>query len=187
MPDDPLPQSELIIYQTEDEKTRIQVRLDGETVWLTQAQMAELFQTTKQNVSLHVQNCFAERELSENSVVKESLTTAFSEARPGIKTAASGTRSEPVGTTGGHTDYKSVLRPGLRVAEAKKHQTNCYDLDQRSKPLFPKRIRNIFDSGGVQRAAVVANFATAPDDGKTFQVDSLTCKDSLQVCQEGER
>jgi hypothetical protein len=48
--------SELLFYQTEDGKTRLQVRLEGETVWLTQAQMAELFQTTKQNVSLHIQN-----------------------------------------------------------------------------------------------------------------------------------
>jgi hypothetical protein len=68
--------SEIILYQTEDAQTRLQVRLEGETVWLTQAQMAELFQTTKQNVSLHIQNMFEERELEELSVVKESLTTA---------------------------------------------------------------------------------------------------------------
>jgi hypothetical protein len=68
--------SEIILYQTEDAQTRLQVRLEGETVWLTQAQMAELFQTTKQNVSLHIQNMFEERELAELSVVKECLTTA---------------------------------------------------------------------------------------------------------------
>jgi len=68
--------SEITLYTTEDQKTRIEVRLEGETVWLTQAQMAELFQTTKQNISLHVKNIFAERELHENSVVKEYLTTA---------------------------------------------------------------------------------------------------------------
>lgn len=45
---------EVLLYQTEDGKTRVDVRLQGETVWLTQAQMAELFQTTKQNISLHV-------------------------------------------------------------------------------------------------------------------------------------
>jgi hypothetical protein len=70
------PKSEIILYQTEDQKTRVQVRFEGETAWLTQAQMAELFQTTKQNVSLHIQNIFAERELREDSVVKEFLTTA---------------------------------------------------------------------------------------------------------------
>jgi hypothetical protein len=68
--------SEIIIYQTEDGKTRIDVRMENETVWLTQAQMAELFQTTKQNISLHINNLFKENELYKISVVKEYLTTA---------------------------------------------------------------------------------------------------------------
>ena len=67
---------QFIVYQTADGKLKIDVRFEGETVWLTQQQMAELFQTTKQNVSLHIQNIFAEGELPEVSVVKESLTTA---------------------------------------------------------------------------------------------------------------
>ena len=70
------PASELILYQTEDNQTRIEVRLENETVWLTQAQMAELFQTTIPNVSMHVRNIFAEGELQAGSVVKEFLTTA---------------------------------------------------------------------------------------------------------------
>ena len=68
--------SEIIIYQTDDGRTNIDVRMEDETVWLTQAQMAELFQTTKQNVSLHINNGLAEGELDGNSVVKEYLTTA---------------------------------------------------------------------------------------------------------------
>jgi len=68
--------SEIIIYQTEDGRTKIDVRVEDETVWLTQAQMAELFQTTKQNISLHISNAFKEGELEPNSVVKEYLTTA---------------------------------------------------------------------------------------------------------------
>jgi hypothetical protein len=67
---------ELIFYQTEDGRTRLQVRLQEETVWLTQAQLAELFETTKQNVGQHIQNVFKERELREDSVVKEFFTTA---------------------------------------------------------------------------------------------------------------
>jgi hypothetical protein len=70
------PKSELVLYQTEDNRTRIEVRLENETVWLTQAQLAELFQTTKQNVSLHIQNILKEKELLQDSVVKEFLTTA---------------------------------------------------------------------------------------------------------------
>jgi hypothetical protein len=68
--------SEILIYQSPDGKTRVDVTLADETVWLTQAQMAELFQTTKQNISLHVRNVFGENELQESSVVKEYLTTA---------------------------------------------------------------------------------------------------------------
>lgn len=66
----------LIIYQTEDGRTKIDVRMEDETVWLSQTQMAELFQTTKQNISLHINNVFKEGELSQNTVVKEYLTTA---------------------------------------------------------------------------------------------------------------
>lgn len=69
-----LPPSEFILYQTEDGRTRLEVRLEQETVWLSQGQMAELFQTTKQNVSLHIQNVFDERELERSATVKESLT-----------------------------------------------------------------------------------------------------------------
>ena len=64
----------IIIYQTDDGNTQIDVRFENETVWLTQAQMAELFQTTKQNVSLHVNNVYKECELEEKSTVKEYLT-----------------------------------------------------------------------------------------------------------------
>ena len=66
---------EIVMYQP-DETIRLEVRVENETVWLSQAQMAELFLTTKQNVSLHVNNIFREDELEEISVVKESLTTA---------------------------------------------------------------------------------------------------------------
>ncbi|HXH92641.1 MAG TPA: virulence RhuM family protein [Thermoanaerobaculia bacterium] len=67
---------QFLVYQTQDGKLKIDVRFEGETVWLTQQQMAELFQTTKQNVSLHILNVFSECELAEDSVVKDSLTTA---------------------------------------------------------------------------------------------------------------
>jgi hypothetical protein len=67
---------EIVLYNTEDGLARVQLRAADGTVWLTQAQIAELFDTTKQNVSLHLRNLLAERELAETSVVKESLTTA---------------------------------------------------------------------------------------------------------------
>ena len=68
-------QGEIVLYQP-DEEVRIEVRLEEDTVWLTQAQMAELFQTSKQNVSLHTNNIFKEKELDRDAVVKDSLTTA---------------------------------------------------------------------------------------------------------------
>ena len=64
------------IYKIADQETRIEVRFDQDTVWLTQQQMASLFEQTKQNISLHINNCFKEEELSPDAVVKESLTTA---------------------------------------------------------------------------------------------------------------
>ena len=66
---------EIIMYQP-NEEVRLEVRLENDTVWLTQAQMAELFETTKQNISLHTNNIFKEKELERISVVKESLITA---------------------------------------------------------------------------------------------------------------
>ena len=66
--------SEILLYQTEDGQTKIDVRLEEESVWLSQVQMAELFQTTKQNISLHIKNVFEEGELEEISTVKDYLT-----------------------------------------------------------------------------------------------------------------
>jgi hypothetical protein len=68
--------SEILLYQTSEGQTKIDVRLEEETVWLNQKQMVELFQTTKQNVSLHIRNIFKEGELDAISVVKDYLTTA---------------------------------------------------------------------------------------------------------------
>ncbi|MDX9906493.1 MAG: virulence RhuM family protein [Bacteroidales bacterium] len=66
--------TEILLYQTEDGQSKVEVRLENETVWLTQAQMVELFQTTKQNISLHVRNIFQEGELEEDLTVKDYLT-----------------------------------------------------------------------------------------------------------------
>lgn len=68
--------NEIIIYQTPDGKTKIDVKVENDTVWLSQGLMGELFQTTKQNISLHIKNIFEEGELVEDSVVKDFLTTA---------------------------------------------------------------------------------------------------------------
>ncbi len=66
--------SEIILYQTDELPERIEVKIEDETVWLSQAQMAILFNQTKQNISLHINNCFKEGELQKTATVKESLT-----------------------------------------------------------------------------------------------------------------
>ena len=73
IPKSPVPGGEIILYQTEDGRTRIQCRFENETLWLTQAQIAELFQTTPQNVTLHLKAIFAEGELAEAATCKDYL------------------------------------------------------------------------------------------------------------------
>lgn len=68
--------NEIILYRPDEIDEYIEVWIDEETVWLTQQQMATLFDQTKQNISLHINNCFREKELDPVSVVKDSLTTA---------------------------------------------------------------------------------------------------------------
>mgnify|MGYP001574671538 CR=1 FL=1 len=67
------PRGEIILYQSEDKKTTLQVRLEGETVWLTQAQMAKLFQTTVANINIHIHNIYDEGELRREATIKDSL------------------------------------------------------------------------------------------------------------------
>jgi hypothetical protein len=72
---------ELLVYQTDDGRVKLEVRLENETVWLTQQTMADLFQTTKQNISLHIQNIIEEGELSPEATVKDFLTVQKEGAR----------------------------------------------------------------------------------------------------------
>ncbi len=70
------PKGEIVIYQTENGDTKLDVRMEDETVWLTQAQLVELYQTTKSNVSEHIKHIFEDGELDESSVVRNFRTTA---------------------------------------------------------------------------------------------------------------
>lgn len=64
-------QNQIVIYEGDDGESRIEVHFEGETVWLTQAQMVELFQTSKTNVSEHIRNIYAEKELSQEATVRK--------------------------------------------------------------------------------------------------------------------
>ena len=83
--------SELILYQTEDGRTRIQCHSEGKTVWLTQAQMAEPFQTTPQNITLHLKDILVEGELDEEATCK-----SYSQVRQGRRPAR---HAEPIFST----------------------------------------------------------------------------------------
>ena len=65
---------ELLVYQTDDGRVRLDVRLEDETVWLTQQMIAELFQTTVPNVSMHIRNIYQENELDPKATIKKFLT-----------------------------------------------------------------------------------------------------------------
>ncbi len=73
--------NQIVIYETPE--ASIEVKLEQDTVWLTQTQMVELFQQSKQNISLHISNVFKEGELDRNSTVKESLTVRTEGKREG--------------------------------------------------------------------------------------------------------
>jgi hypothetical protein len=74
--------SSLLLYQTEDGQTKIEVRLQDETVWLNQSQLCELFDKDKRTISEHIQNIFREGELNEEAVVRKFRTTAPDPAIP---------------------------------------------------------------------------------------------------------
>jgi hypothetical protein len=102
MSNEPLPHSEFLLYQTEDGRTRIQCRFENETLWLTQAQIAELFQTTPQNVTLHLKTIFTEAELIEAATCKDYL-----------QVRQEGTRE--VSRTLRHYRLDAILAVGYRV------------------------------------------------------------------------
>jgi hypothetical protein len=96
------PQSSIVLYRTEDGRTRIQCRFEDETIWLTQAQIAELFQVTPQNVTLHLRSIFGEGELTEAATCKDYLQVR----REG---------SRNVSRTLRHYRLEAILAVGYRV------------------------------------------------------------------------
>jgi len=71
MPENPPPSSELVLYQTEDGQTRIQCRLENETIWLTQALIGELFQVSVPTVNEHLKGIYAEGELQPGATIRK--------------------------------------------------------------------------------------------------------------------
>ena len=99
---DAAPRSGLAMYQTEDGTTRIHCRFEADSVWLTQAQMAELFQTTPQNITQHLKAIYAEGELESGSTCKDCLQVRREGAREVVRTLR-------------HYSLPAILAVGYRV------------------------------------------------------------------------
>ena len=149
MPDNEQSQSSIILYQTEDGRTRIQCRFDAETLWLTQVQIAELFQTTIPNINLHLKAIYAEGELTEAATVKSYLIVRTEGARQVSREFL-------------HYSLPATLAVGYRVLADAQPRSVDVDFEQAAKhvqrlprPKTPKRTltrRRGERGGGHERA-----------------------------------
>jgi len=98
--------TEIIIYQSEDGITKIDVRMENETVWLSQAQMADLFQTTPQNITIHIKNIYLEGELNQSATCKEYLQVQ----NEGTRTVSRNTK---------HYSLDVIIAVGYRVTSSR--------------------------------------------------------------------
>ena len=172
----------LIIYQTEDGLVEINLRATEGTVWLTQNEMSVLFDTTKQNVSLHLKNIFEDRELMEDSVVKDSLTTASDEKQYQTKMynldaiLAVGFRvRSPRGTQfrrWANTVLKEYLVKGFAMDDARLQQAGKWDYFDE----WLARIRDIRASEKRFYQKVKDLYATAVDYDKSSEQAQLFFK-----------
>ncbi len=137
-------ENQIIIYTSSDNKTEVTVKMQDETVWLNQVQMAELFDTTKQNISLHMKNIFSDGELDEVSVVKDFLTTASD--RKNYRTQ--------------HYNLDAIISVGYRVnskrgtafriwatQRLREYLTQGYSINQKRLDELGKTIKLLTDNG----------------------------------------
>ncbi len=122
----PRPGGEILLYQAEDGRTRIECRFEDETLLLTQAQIAELFQTTPQNITLHLKAIFAEGELQEEATCKSYLQVR----REGGRTIQRQVR---------HYRLEVVLAVGFRV---RSHRGTQFQKRKGTLPFIGKGVRN---------------------------------------------
>src|ERR1039458_897968 len=114
---EPVPGSGLILYQTEDGQTHVQCRFAEETIWLTQAQMADLFQTSSPNINMHLKAIYAEGELASQATIKSYL----------IVRAEGGRRvSRPTF----HYSLPAILAVGFRVRSQRGTQFRQWAIDR---------------------------------------------------------
>ena len=112
-------QGDVVIYQSDDGETKIDVRFVGDTVWLTQAQLVQLFQTSKSNVSEHIKNIFAEGELDMDSVVRKFRTTAADGKSYQTKARQEYRKFQAKTLTPVETAYLETIKSLSRIAKKK--------------------------------------------------------------------
>lgn len=129
------PSSEILFYQTEDARTRVEVRFDDNSAWLTQAQMAELFQTTPQNITLHLRSIYEEGELQEMATCKDYLQVRFEGQRQVQRNLR-------------HYNLEAILAVGYRVRSLRGTQfrqwatTQLHELLLKGFVLDNERLKN---------------------------------------------
>lgn len=142
--------SEILIYQNQDGNIKVDVRLQDETVWLTQAQMAKLFGKSRTTITEHIQNVFKEGELSKNSVCRNFRHTA-----------ADGKNYD--------TNYYNldvIISVGYRV---KSHQGTQFRIWATQR--LREYIKNAFEVGELYKSSVVRKFRTTEPDGKNYNTN----------------
>ena len=130
--------SELILYTSEDGITRLDLRVDGHTIWLTQLEIAELFQTTKQNVNLHAKNIFKEGELRPEATVKDSLTVQIEGKRKARRTIQHY-----------NLDLDLILAIGYRVQSLRGTQFRQWATSRLQKYRLTSKGRELLENIGV--------------------------------------
>ena len=112
MSDEPLPQSEFILYQTEDGRTRVQCRFDSETLWLTQALIAELFEKDVRTINEHLVNIFDEGELRRDATIRKFRITARASSGMAGFSRRMASRKRPTSTTSPNESRSAAGSPG---------------------------------------------------------------------------
>ena len=141
--------SQFLIYQAENGAIAIDVRFEDETVWLTQQLMADLFQTTKQNIGQHLKNIFEEGELAPESVVKNFFTTAVD--RKSYST--------------NYYNLDTIIPVGYRVKSVWHMQPLIAELFQTTVPNISMHLRNIYEEGELAPDATLKQFLTVRQEG----------------------
>jgi death-on-curing family protein len=137
----------ILIYKNLNDDTQINVEFDGDSVWLTQHQMSDLFKQTKQNISLHINNCFKEFELVKSATVKESLTVQF-EGNRNVKRKVKYYNLDVIISVGYRV--KSIQGTQFRqwaTQRLKEHLVNGYSVNQKRLEQLQKTIEIIQNTG----------------------------------------